>query len=201
MRKKLQSAIVVTFKLIMAITIVIAFSKGQILNAIAVSAIFFLTILPHLSFDFFDVKVPYDVEFVIVIFIIATLFLGSYSGYYEAIWWWDDLLHFSSGMILSVVGYITIFIFNRDEKLLRRLNGVFMGVFTFTFAVSLGVFWELFEYMMDTNFNTSMLRTGIDDTMLDFVMNIAGSAVTAVVLVYYAKKRYLNRYLLGIIKP
>ena len=60
-----------------------------------------------------------------------------------------------------------------------------MGVFAFTFAMSFGVLWEIFEFMMDITFSLSMQKpsandpAGLTDTMWDLIVDGVGALIIA----------------------
>lgn len=70
---------------------------------------------------------------------------GSVYKLYYAFAWWDDLLHFSSGFMLSALGFLLVKSLNGGEKgtLLLRV------VFAFCFALTIGALHEFFEYGCD----------------------------------------------------
>ncbi len=89
------------------------------------------------------------------------------------------MLHTLSGVILGFVGFILIYILNREEDIDVILSPLFIAVFTFTFAVSFGVFWEIFEYAMDTMFGFNMQKSGLVDTMWDLIADCIGGGIAS----------------------
>ena len=72
-------------------------------------------------------------------------------------------------------------------------------IFVFCFAMTLGIFWELYEYtadgLMDLNLQRYMDRSGHEvlwDTMKDIVVNMAGS-FTACVYIFKNHQKSVNK--------
>jgi hypothetical protein len=52
-----------------------------------------------------------------------------------------------------------------------------LGALSFSVAMTVGVVWEIFEYAMDQTFGLNMQKSGLHDTMGDFIVNTAGAAL------------------------
>lgn len=98
------------------------------------------------------------------------------------------MLHTFSGIILSFVGFILIYFLNRDENIDILLNPLFIAIFSFTFAVSIGVVWEIFEFSMDSLFGSNMQKSGLVDTMWDLIADCIGGSIAAYCGYNYLKK-------------
>ncbi|WP_230868762.1 hypothetical protein [Iocasia frigidifontis] len=98
------------------------------------------------------------------------------------------MLHTFSGIILGFVGFILIYFLNRDENIDILLNPLFIAIFSFTFAVSIGVVWEIFEFSMDSLFGFNMQKSGLVDTMWDLIADCIGGSIAAYCGYNYLKK-------------
>lgn len=76
--------------------------------------------------------------------------------------------------------------------------------FSFCFALALGAFWEIFEFVIDGLFGFSMQKNGLIDTMWDLIVDTLGALIAAVSGYLYIRYRrrgagifqhYLNSYL------
>ncbi len=123
---------------------------------------------------------PVEFEFAIVAFIYASLFLGEVGGYYDRFWWWDMVLHGASGFALGFAGFLILYVLYVSGKIM--VGPFLFALFTFSFALSLGALWEIFEFTMDTFLDMNMQRreTGVIDTMLDLVVDAIGAFIAAV---------------------
>jgi hypothetical protein len=143
-------------------------------------------------------------QIIMIIFAFASLYLGELQDYYYRFWWWDTMLHTFSGIILGLVGFILIYILNRDDHIDVVLSPIFIGLFTFTFAVSIGVFWEIFEFAMDSFLGMNMQKTGLVDTMWDLIADCIGGGIAAVYGYKYLKEdltsyfeKLVNKFLIN----
>lgn len=138
---------------------------------------------------------------VLILFVMASVVLGVGLDVYDTVWWFDDLLHGLSGIILVFVGLIFVQFMNYHHKL--KLTPLFMAAFVFCFATSVGVLWEIYEFGMDAGFGYTMQQwnvppsdpmmgygfqgSGLRDTMGDFILAWIGSVIGAAVVYWKAK--------------
>lgn len=139
----------------------------------------FLTFLPFIIAKKEHIKLPSSFQIIILLFIFAAQYLGEMNSYYLKYWWWDIMLHTFSGIILGFIGYLLVYILNKEEKVNVYLSPFFMVLFSFTFAVALGAIWEIFEFSMDSIFGTNMQKSGLTDTMWDLIVDSIGALFTA----------------------
>lgn len=141
-----------------------------------------LAMFPAFLSHHYRVFVPPDFQLAAVGFVFLTLFLGSATDLYYHFWWWDDLLHTSSGFLLGIVGWIVLFLMNETDRLPAGIKPVFLCFFGVTFAVFLGVIWEIFEYTVDSLWpaiNMQSRETGVVDTMNDLIVDAIGATIVA----------------------
>jgi uncharacterized membrane protein YjdF len=147
---------------------------------------------PILFEKVFNARVPRILFFLNILFIVCTAGIGELAGVYAQNQWWDKVMHIFSGAILTIIGFSLIDLMNPSETA-RKLNPIFATLFAFSFAMMVGVIWEVFEYWMDSMLGTNMQRhinslTGIPfignralwDTMWDFITNIIGAVIVSI---------------------
>ena len=61
-------------------------------------------------------------------------------------------------------------------------------MFSFCFAVAIGVLWEIFEFTMDNLFGLNMQKSGLLDTMSDLIIDSIGAFLVSVSGFVYMKK-------------
>ena len=122
-----------------------------------------------------EIHLPPEAELSAIIFLYSSLFLGEFGDFYERFWWWDLLLHTSSGFLLGLFAYILVFVLNRTPRVNLHLSPPFVALFTVCFAVAAGSVWEIFEYSMDRIFGLQMQKDGLHDTMWDMIVNLLGA--------------------------
>jgi len=165
-----------------------AFYEGQWLNAFLAIIAFVLSFVPSIIERNLQIGLPVEIEFTFVLFLFVTLYLGEINAYYTYFWWWDIFLHTFSGVLLGLVGFILVFIFNSEERIRLHLSPFFVGMFTFVFAVSIGVFWEIFEFALDKVFGFDTQHGSLDDTMTDLIVDTIGAFVIGIIGYFYVKK-------------
>lgn len=148
----------------------------------------FTTYIPNFLSNKNILYIPSDIQIFILIFVFASLYLGELRNFYYHFWWWDTLLHTFSGIILGFIGFTLIYFLNREEDIDVILSPLFIGVFAFSFAVTFGVFWEIFEFAMDNIFALNMQKSGLVDTMWDLIADCIGGGIAAYYGYNYLKK-------------
>ncbi len=115
-----------------------------------------LTFLPHFIQRTYKVRLPGEIQLIIVGFIYAALFLGMAREWYARFWWWDSLMHGFSGVALGFAGFLILYVLYKSGKL--QASPFLIVLFAFCFAVALGAVWEIFEFGVDTFFGDNMQR-------------------------------------------
>jgi len=146
---------------------------------------FILTFAPKLVEKKYKIEIPLDFEIVIILFIFASLFLGEIHNFYLRFWWWDTLLHTVSAFAFACVGFVILLLLFKTNKIVSQ--PVWIVIFSFCFAVTIGVLWEIFEFFMDQTFSFNMQKTGLLDTMLDLISNSIGALAASLAGYAYLK--------------
>jgi len=142
-----------------------------------------LTLLPAFVGRRYRIVIPPEFQFISALFVVLTLFLGSAADFYYKYWWWDMVLHTGSGFLLGIIGFLAVFLLNQTDRIPKGITPFFLCFFAVTFAVSLGVVWEIFEYAVDRispATNMQSRETGVVDTMQDLIVDTVGAIVVAV---------------------
>lgn len=139
-----------------------------------------LTVIPAFVFRRFRIFIPPEFQLVAAAFVYLSLYLGSAKDFYYHFWWWDIVLHTGSGFLLGIVGFLVMFLLNQTDRLPAGIRPAFLCFFGVTFAVFLGVLWEIFEFASDWLFpfsNMQSIETGVDDTMHDLIVDTVGAII------------------------
>ncbi|MGL4522716.1 MAG: hypothetical protein ACRCWQ_09225 [Bacilli bacterium] len=117
-----------------------------------------------------------------ILFLLGSQFLGTSLAFY-AFEWWDVCMHALAGVLLGCASlYLFEYLVTQDKR------STFSGL-AFWFITSCGVLgsfiWEIYEFLADTLFQTTMQGTTIADTMTDM---IAGFIGTLVIAVWYSRR-------------
>ena len=203
-RSRGHAVIASALAVLLAVESVLLLSQSQWLHAFLVLVLLVLTLGPLLlRRGSRALTIPSEVHLAGVAFAFAAIFLGEVRDYYERLWWWDDVLHGTAGLLLGLVGFMLVYALNENDQVDFRMRPGFVAAFSFFFSVGLGTLWEIFEYAMDAAFALTMQKptpgdpTGLADTMSDLMLDAAGAALMAVLGWRYMqrpRKAYLDSW-------
>ena len=182
--KRVHLAILIVLQLVMAVQLVLLLVQRDWPSAFFVGGIMGLTLAPVVLR--MPVEIPSEIQIVAVLFVFATLFLGEVRDYYERFWWWDAVLHTTSGLLLGMLGFMFVYMLNEDRNVDLHMRPSFVALFAFFFAVGLGAVWEIFEFTMDRFFGTNMQpatandSSGLSDTIHDLIVDTVGAAIVSI---------------------
>ena len=148
-------------------------------------------LLPKFLHERISIRVPAGMMLMYAIFLYCSIYLGEVRSFYYHIPYWDTILHTFSGGMLGTLGFSLITILNGTEKVPVNLSPVFVCIFTFCFAVTLGAIWEFYEFAADSILGTNMQKFALEsgerligrdalmDTMKDLIVDSIGAFVAA----------------------
>jgi len=179
---------------ICVVGLVLAVVRRHWENAFLIVAVIVLTLVPAFLWRRYRVTIPPEFQFISALFVFLSLFVGSVAGYYSKYWWWDIMLHTSSGFLLGIIGFLALFLLNRTDRIPHGMKPAFLCFFAVTFAVFLGVAWEIFEFACDrlgTGMDMQSTKSGVVDTMVDLIVDTLGAIVVALMgYAYLRSGRY-----------
>jgi hypothetical protein len=124
--------------------------------------------------------------------IVALVFTqgGEALNLYDAMAWYDRVVHFVVPMLASQVVYLCLARIEvmpdpSQETLPRHEAGMFVAVFALGLAV--GALWEIFEWSSDGLFG-SQLSEGNTDTVGDLIADACGSLAGGALMVLWARR-------------
>jgi hypothetical protein len=176
---------------------------GDWANALLTTLVIVLTLLPWLLRRWFRVDVPPEFQLVAALFVFCAMFLGTSLEFYGRFHWWDTALHTTSGCLLGIVGFIAVFLINGTDHRPEGMRISLIAVFGFMFAVTLGVFWEIYEFVADhviPGLDMQVVATGTTDTMVDMIVNTIGAAVIALLGYLYCRSGRQSFIIDGVVK-
>ena len=171
---------------IFVFTIIFSALNRDYLTIFVTSLALVFSFLPAMFERNYKILLPIEFEIVILIFVFASIFLGEVHSYYTRFWWWDVVLHASSGIIIGMIGFLFVYILNYEKKV--KMPAHFAAIFACSFALSLGALWEIFEFTMDNLFGLSMQKNGLVDTMWDLIVDAIGALIISIGGYFYIKK-------------
>jgi len=187
---------------LLAVELMAALVRVQLLNAFLVLIILGVTSLPlwpPIRRVEHAVGLPRSLHAAVVLFVMAALFLGEMRDFYARIWWWDLLLHGMSGLLLGTAGFYLVHALNTLDRVGVALNPGFVAFFAFVFALALGSLWEVFEFAVDEltgmNMQKAMFNdpSGLTDTMWDMVLNTVGAGLVSLATWHLLRRERSHR--------
>lgn len=167
------------------------------LACLGMMAILFVPIFTH---KIFRVKIPSSLYIVFVVFCYCAIILGDVRDFFGTYKHWDTMLHFSSGMMLAVFGFILVNTLNSTKKGNVRLSPFFVAATAFCFVMTIQSLWEICEFLSDEwfglNAQTYMVtgssfgspdgemlvgHEALRDTMEDFMLDGLGGLIVSVI--------------------
>jgi len=154
-------------------------SIGNVVYALI--SLFIILVLPAVLKRFHLHLGPLTLSLILCFAVLGT-YLSNRYNLYKTFWWYDILLHFSSGVLIALTGN-DLFFSRQKPSLLFRL------FFCFIFALAGAAFWEILEFSLDLISGQDVQRNllaekeflgkdwqnpGLKDTMNDIINGTAG---------------------------
>lgn len=194
-RNKLSMVITNLVRLSLIIIFIYGFVVKDYSQTFLVVLTFFMTFYPSILEKKFGVYLPSRLEITITLFIFAAQVLGEMNNFYDKIPWWDTMLHATSGVVLGIVGFLFVYLLNEKGDANVNLSPIFVVIVAFCIALTLGVFWEIYEFSADRllGFNMQKYRLpgqdGLLDTMCDLIVDSVGALVACIFGWIYMKNK------------
>jgi hypothetical protein len=190
MNLRQQPTVVKVIWAVLAVALIVALVTARWSLAFVSVATLVLSLLPGIVVRRLGVRLPVSFFAIINVFVFSTIFLGEAFDFYERYWWWDVLLHGGSAVAFGIIGLLfALFLFEGDRYAAPPWA---LALIAFTFAVFIGVGWEVFEFGMDQLFGLNMQKSGLIDTMWDLIVDMIGALLGAVAGFLYLKGRELG---------
>jgi uncharacterized membrane protein YjdF len=164
------------------------------LSAFLVTLIIIALLIPAVFRKKLELEIPAEFHLTAVIFIMASLYLGEVYDFYYRLWWWDIALHTTAGLLMGVLGFLLVYVLNESRRVELHMTPAFIAFVAFTFAVTTGTIWEIFEFSMDQLAGTQMQKpmlgddSGLTDTMWDMIVNALGAGLISLMGWWYLKR-------------
>jgi hypothetical protein len=173
----------------------------MILQCVVGSIIIFL---PSKVEHIFHVDIPDLMEIIYFIFLFCAIYLGEVRNFYYRIPYWDLILHCFSAAMLGTVGFMIVNILNSSDRINIQLSPFFVALFAFSFAISCGTIWEVYEFAADGVLQTNMQkfitsngtvlvgRGAIVDTMEDIIVDVLGALAITMIGYFDLRKKHIQ---------
>ncbi|HHT38218.1 MAG TPA: DUF2238 domain-containing protein [Mollicutes bacterium] len=118
-----------------------------------------------------------------LLFILGSGIFGAIGDFYSKVMFYDKLIHFTSGMFVTV---ISIILLERLYKTKINKREFFLLITVINIAVA--TTWEIVEFFFDLIFNKNAQK-GNTDTMLDIITAIIGG--------FFISIPYIKNYIIS----
>ena len=140
-----------------------------------------LTLILFLIPSFIEKKIHIDIpdtlETIMLLFIYSAEILGEIQEYYILFPYWDTILHTLNGFLAAAIGFSLIDILNKNDKVAISLSPVFVSLVAFCFSMTIGVFWEFFEFGMDWLWGYDMQKDTFINSFHSVLLNPTGKNI------------------------
>lgn len=133
-----------------------------------------LFLLPSLIERRLRIEFPDVMEIIILLFIFAGEILGEIGAYFTVFQGWDVILHTMNGFLCAAIGFSLVDMLNRNERFSLSLSPVYMAIVAFCFSMTIGVFWEFFEFTVDRLFLRDMQKDAVVNAISSVMLDPAG---------------------------
>lgn len=184
------------------------FASGYFVTALTAFLSLLLVHVPDIVKRLDLVPIPWPIQLFYTLFVLGAMLFGEILRFYDRFAWWDTMLHFSSGILFSMIGYLVFLSLNRKLEVRQQINPITTVLFSVCFAIAAGAVWEIFEFSCDSLLGINMQRwqtamspegwmalknasnlsnPGLIDTMKDVIVDVGGALLSIAILLPVAK--------------
>lgn len=149
-----------TLRLLVIVSLIRQIFLGEWDNALLCILSLFLFTIPTFLERKLKIDLPNLLECVILCFIFSAEILGEINNFYLRIPHWDTILHTLNGFLAAGVGFSLFDLLNKNSKKIN-LSPLFLSIVAFSFSMTIGVLWEIFEYTTDNTITLDMQKDEI----------------------------------------
>lgn len=145
---------IVMYSSIIAIMLYAVVNRQFMQAGICISTLILLSIPYYFQYKR-SIYFPTIIKIATSFFIFCTQILGEIFHFYTTFAYWDSFLHAFSGFFNVAIG---LYVFSLIIPL-KKIQSYFITiVFTVCFSMTLGIFWECFEYVGDRFIQSDMQK-------------------------------------------
>jgi len=179
---KMQASLSTTIKIVLIFSIFYAtyFHLWHIL--LANVFLLFLLFMPYILRKSYEVHIPREFEFVFLIFVIISFFLGDIRG---------TIIQIFFGAAIGFIGFTTMLILFSNSKF--KANYLLVILFSFSFSLTFGLIAEMAKYYLKTYFNGGTVILEDYPFAMQNLTFVALGALLASIFGYVYMKGYRNK--------
>jgi len=106
---------------------------------------------------------------------------GLVMGFYDTVWWWDELTHAISSSMVCMIAALALYLFDIHSVKIKVPRWAY-PMMVLTFAIFIGVIWEVAEFTGDVLAGTGMQYSTLD-TLGDCYVDLIGGTFTSLIWV------------------
>lgn len=133
-----------------------------------------LLVLPSFFEIKWEIRLPSTFQNMLLFYIFCAEILGEVLEFYVLFPWWDIALHAFNGFWVAAIGYSFAVIMNKDDKTTYKISPKLVVIIAFCFSMTIGVFWEFFEFSVDTMFISDMQKDTVVKSISSVMLDPAG---------------------------
>lgn len=185
---KLAIGIAIIFEIISLVNVIFNIISKQWFNLYLLFLLIICITLPFMITHIANRKnliLPSSFQLISLLFIIAAQYLGEFQRFYTIFPWWDLFLHGVFGGYTVIIGFHLIQgVIEKKRDISKRKFTIFTVIFAFCFSITLGTFWEIFEFLGDYFFNLDMTSGSLEDTATDLIIKVSLALVSSIICYY-----------------
>ncbi len=178
----------VPFEVVMIGGAIVTFSQGNWKHFAASLFTLVVCFVPLLAEKLFRIILPAAIHFIFAAFIFTSFFSGEVMHFYKNIWYWDDLMHFSSSFMIGTFMMMGLIIVKKRYKKFF-VPPWLSALIVFSATIAVTIIWEISEFASDEIFGTFSQGADLFDTMMDIVYETTSAAIAAWIWILYGKSR------------
>ncbi|MBR5261400.1 MAG: hypothetical protein IKV47_04435 [Oscillospiraceae bacterium] len=180
-QNKAVFAVYVTLRAVVLAALILSIVRLDWEGAFICVLVLALFTVPTIIQRSLKVEFPTLLQIIILLFIFAAEILGELSAYYIQFRHWDTILHTTWGFLCAAVGFSLVELLNSDEKIKFELSPFFLALVAFCFSMTIGIFWEFFEFAADRLLGLDMQKDTIITALRSVTLDETASNIPILV--------------------
>lgn len=155
--------------------------QGDPLGLLAIVALL-VTFIPTFLRAKYDINVPWWLEFLIAFAFFLDVIVGSEFAVYRLVYGFDWFTHLLGTFIISLIAFSIVYSLKVTGRI--RVTTGMIWIFTVVFALAVGSFYEILEFLVDLIFGANS-QVNLTNTMIDLIFDLISGIITATWGTYY----------------
>lgn len=174
-------------RIMIAIIALTCFIGGDFFAGLLCLFGFFVSLLPLIINAAYNVRLHWIFELSCSLLLFWHVF--GFFGAYDSFALWDDAGHIFGGAILALVGFAWLYSMHVSEKI--RMTLPMVGFVSVTWSVTVGVVWEIIEFLWDSAQGLAnvygTMQNGLIDTMTDLSFDLMAAICIALICIHIVR--------------